>query len=350
LTIGSNLARESNICFESQISIIHRRTLLRPARRMLELRLIHMFTCVSGTLAGAYPEGHHVNSSIENIFQLAGDPRHWYMMDILLGCTALSLRVQNPHDQILVEASHSYALRAIQECSRQIKNGVDASNAECLFATSLFIAMHAFTNRQFDLQDDSAITGQLPLLTWLRQFQGVKAIRNAGWSHIRGSSRLQSMVKALPAAIIIPNPPHEPFFDYLLEGLDTEGATEEAAATYIIPVAYLNSVMSNPTRQGLLGFPVSISARFLELIESQDPRALTIIGSYLAFVRLSRRSAYLAGAAERDFNSIVAHLPEEWLPRLDWARNVFALDIAPEYGHYHMRSGPGIVNIPTFSL
>jgi hypothetical protein len=53
-------------------------------------------------------------------------------MDILMGSSANWQRSQNPNHRALVAAFHTYVLRAIQECSRQIYHGVNASNPEGL--------------------------------------------------------------------------------------------------------------------------------------------------------------------------------------------------------------------------
>jgi hypothetical protein len=270
-----------------------------------------------------YPDGHHVNVSIKTILHLAAS--HNYLRDILLGCTAMSLRSRNPLDQNLVEASHTYALRSIRECSAQIRNGVNENNAEGLFVSALLIAMHSFTSREYDAldEDNYGVTGQMPSLRWLRQFQGVRAIQVAGWSWIQNSPYIKPMIPTLPVTPMAPHPTKVLFFGYLLEGMDSEDISPETIAAYRLPVAYLSHVINDPTRHGLLGFPVSISERFLELLELLDPRSMTIIGSYLALMRLSRRADSLICAAERDFLFIMERLPVEWLPRMNWASDVF---------------------------
>lgn len=328
-----NLHGEASIYYTHESNTIRPRSPnIRSARHLFELRLIHKFASSAVEMQTHYPNEHHVNTSIRNIYSLAVEPQNWFLMDIVMGCTAASLRAQSLQDESLIEASHTYALRSIQECSKQISQGINASNAEGLFVTSLMIAIHAFTIRQYDYlaEDEYNVTGQLPLLPWLKQFQGVKAVRQVGWQFIKTSPLVRNMLTALPATIVAADQNVTTFFDPLLKGLEDEDVTEETLAAYRLPVAYISKLIRDRNRHGLLGFPVSITERFLALLEGQDPRAMAIIGSYLALISMSRRSSSLVGAAEREFNFIMAHLPAEWLLRLSWAQNVFELSKTTE--------------------
>lgn len=125
----SNLHREASIYYTHESNTIRPQSSnLRSAQQLFELRLIHTFASSAAEMQTHYPNEHHVNTSIRNIYSLAVEPKNWFLMDIVMGCTAISLRAQNLHDQILIEASHTYALRSIQECSRQIRQGINASN------------------------------------------------------------------------------------------------------------------------------------------------------------------------------------------------------------------------------
>jgi hypothetical protein len=129
------------------------------------------------------------------------------------------------------------------------------------------------------------------------------------------------MLSSLPATNLVLDPKEKAFFDYLLEGLVEERVPAETYSAYTTAVDYLSAVMADPTHRGLFGFPISVSDRFLELTDMRDPRALTVLGSYLALMGLYRRSMYLINAVVQEFDVIEGQLPPEWLPRLDWARD-----------------------------
>lgn len=296
---------------------------MRPADHVLELRLIHGLISKSSSIHSALPDGHFVRLCVGNVLGLAKE--HSYIMDILMGSNANWLRCQNPNDQSLIAASYAYSLRAIQEYSRQIRHGISESNAEALFLTSLLLPMHSYTSHLCDvLQGDSCNkTGELWLVQWLGQYQGVRAIKEAGWVWLQRSKSVNPILSALPALDMIDSPGREPLFNCLLEGLDEEGVTTVTYAAYRMPVVYLSFVINDgPLRSGLLGFPTSVSERFLELLKGRDPRAMTIVGLFLALICAFRTSGFLTNLAERELSYIIEQLPGEWLFRMRLAQDI----------------------------
>lgn len=63
------------------------------------------------------------------------------VMDAVLGFSATNLRVLNPSDRVISQASYKYMLRAVTSHASQIRQGITEQNAEVLFATSTFMAL-----------------------------------------------------------------------------------------------------------------------------------------------------------------------------------------------------------------
>jgi hypothetical protein len=293
---------------------------LSPATKKLELRLFHAFMSHLSPVQAYSVSGHVPNGSVTNIPILT--MKYVYARNILLGCSATLLRANNPNDKSLVDASHSYAVRAISECSKQLRSGVHQDNVEGLFFASMFVAKHAFASRQYDdLVGDktSDKQGELPLLRWLRQFRGIRAIIDAGWAWLPKCEHLSPMLSALPPPTMIPEERENKISGCLLEGLDETDASPETVTAYKVTVDYLTSVVNDPDFRGLVGFPIAVPDRFIELLEERDPRAMTIIGAYLAFLILSPRSEFLGPAARREYRVIMEELPVEWIPKLERA-------------------------------
>jgi hypothetical protein len=57
--------------------------------------------------------------------------------------------------------------------------------------------------------------------------------------------------------------------------------------------------------------------RFLELLEEQDPRAIAIIGWYVALFVVASKSGVLMLAAKREYSIVIQQLPAEWIPRME---------------------------------
>lgn len=242
-----------------------------------------------------------------------------------MGCSALFLRASNPNDILLVEASHAYAVRAIAECSKQIQNGVHEYNAEGLFFASMFVAKHALGSRQFDnLANDNTLSNKdvLPLVRWLRQFRGVKAVMDAGWAWIPQNKQLSPMLLALTVPATRSQVPEELALSALLEGLDETYTDSVSAETYRVAVEYLASVIQDPSLRGLTGFPMAVPDKFIELLEDRDPRAMVIIGWYLALLAVVSNPGILMPVAKREYRIVIQQLPPEWLPKMEWATHV----------------------------
>lgn len=252
---------------------------------------------------------------------------HSYLKDIMMACSATWLRgPQNPHDQTLVEASHAYAVRSIQECSLQMRNGISKENIEGLLLTSLLVAMHAFMNncqRPVSRRDHSMVEEHdAPVLGWVKHFQGVRALTHAGWKWLQQSDRMRPLLSALPAIHVGTSIEKKYSLDFLLGGLREGKLDAVTTASYVTAVRYLSAAVNDPARLGLLGFPVSLSSHFLQLLDKYNSRALTIMGTFLAIISLSRRSESLVEAAKLEFNRIVEALPREWLPRMIFAQDL----------------------------
>ncbi|KAI9746118.1 MAG: hypothetical protein M1818_000799 [Claussenomyces sp. TS43310] len=297
--------------------------------RTLELRLLHNYTAMtSKTLVSVNTPAAEQTWSIDVPNMAFEVP---CLMDMVLATSALHLRALNPNDQTLVRASHGYMASALSQYSATLINGVDASNAEALFATSALIAFQASASRRFQDDDGGPGTGQkkyqLPL-QWFHAFQGVKAVVLASWRWLRDSERVRPIITGQTALALDLKATKSAFFGPLLEGMDEklleidECERAETRQGYEHSVAYLNWSHLKPERARILGFPATVSRRFVELIEQEDPRALVIIACFFAMTKAVDDVWWLQGVAKREVSGIMSLLPEEWWPKMDWAMNV----------------------------
>jgi hypothetical protein len=160
------------------------------------------------------------------------------------------------------------------------------------------------------------------LVQWLRQYQGVRAIKAAGSLWLRRSEPISLILSSFPTLGMIDDRCWGPSFNFLLEGLDKEEIAAETRSAYIVPVAHLSLVSNDrPFPRSLFGFPTSISGKFLELPSRPDPRAMTIVGSFLAGICMFR-SQFLTDVAERKLEYIMEQLPKEWLSKMRGAQQL----------------------------
>lgn len=123
-----------------------------PPERFLDLRLLHHYISMSSennlSASGDYPGRTHP-PNVWSVWVQGLAIKSPSLMDALLGFSAFHLRSQNPSDQVMARASHSHMVRAISEHAKVLRGGVNADNAQVLFATSTFIAFHAFAGQRF---------------------------------------------------------------------------------------------------------------------------------------------------------------------------------------------------------
>jgi hypothetical protein len=252
---SGNLDHEANICYAYESNLLSPQGEMTGLNRTkFELRLIHTFISLTAPVQASLSSA-GIAREKTNIPVLA--MKYVYARDIILGCSALYLRESNPNDISLVEASHAYAVRAIGECSRQIQTGVDEGNAEGLFFASMFVAKHALGSRKYDsITKDNSLRKQdiLPLLQWLRQFRGIKAVLDAGWVWISHNKHLSPMVDALAVLDTTPREREETASSILLADLDETYISSNTVEAYRVAVEYLASVIQTPNLRGLRGF------------------------------------------------------------------------------------------------
>lgn len=187
------------------------------------------------------------------------------------------------------------------------------------------MAKHAFGSRQYDnaLQGDNLTnTGTQPLVPWLRQFRGIKAVLDAGWQWIPQLKHLRPMLHILIASTLKSEELEKTVFTDLLDGLDESHADSPSKEAYKVAVDHLSSVLLDPNFRGLVGFGLAVPDKFIELVENRDPRAMAIMCSYLAFFGLGPPNN-LTAVARQEYNAIMRQLPSEWDSKMKWAIAVF---------------------------
>jgi hypothetical protein len=249
------------------------------------------------------------------------------LLDAIFAVSALHLRSIHPHDYSLVRASHSYMASCLEQYSSALTRGVCDSNAEALFVTSALIAFQASASRYFhdEVEDQQ---GYLLPTQWFHSFQGVKAVVMASWRWLRTSERVKPIINMQPALSLDLKSDRPRFFGSLLEGLEEqlesmdESRRDDTRQAYEYAIAYLSWAHEKPERRRILGFPATVSRRFVELIEHRDPRALVIVSCFFAMTKAVDDVWWLKGVAPREVAGMLTVLPAESRPMMDWALKV----------------------------
>ena len=285
-------------------------------RRLLELRLLHHYTTTTSlTVLG------DTQSSMTAVYQdvfprlaLENDA----FLYVLYAIAALQLAKTDPHDREAIVAHRTYLDLALI-AHRQDVAQLSQSNADVACLTSSMIRIGAFAILQ-----DRPLHPYRPPMQWLQMTSGTGLVLQEAWRWIGDdqSSVALRMLSRQPAL----SPFNENLFaasnrqglEHLLEPGDLGPA--EVYDAYATTVSYLGSVRlavaAGETRadicRRLLAFPMLIPARFIGLVEEQQPRALAILAHYFALLSTCSDVWWVGHSGARESRRIREVLPDEW--------------------------------------
>lgn len=339
--------------------------------RLTELRLMHQYTQFTHTtLSITAPENQDLWCNSIPGMAFGGDQQ---LMDAILAIAALHIRSYNPNDKEVIRASHAYMASCLNAYSANLATGIGANNAPSMFVTASLIAIQSTATRIFTKDESHFALGNFsggvdsagfgsnyqPPLTWFHSFQGVKTVVASSWSWLKESDIILAIIDAQPVLNLNFSRAAEGFFGHLLHGMHEEvaamypfstsadGSTESNKATttrqaYQHAVATLNWAHMKPGK-GALAFPATVSKRFVELIEERQPRALAILASFFALLKVLDNVWWLQGMARREVLGIVSlfnsdlfgpEVEKKWWPHLEWAVRIALYDTSQSGQNY----------------
>ncbi|TAQ87503.1 hypothetical protein B7494_g4166 [Chlorociboria aeruginascens] len=298
-----------------------------PDDDALKQRLIHYYISISSKrLARLDPEGQSaklVRAWTDWMMSLA--PNKPILMDALLGWSAFHWRCYNRDDQELFIASQKYMTRAIVEHRRQVCEGISQENAEELLATNFLISVYSISSREFATTEANTVP-----LHWFRTYQGMGGLVMTAAQYVRNEivrNDLQAQQASFEIFLSYRERDSLRAFSFLIDDLHPEDVNPQTMEVYKFSVDYLSFVLEDPSIESVFKFPTLVSRRFLELLEGADPTILTIIGYFFLLAKRSRDIDTLwlvDGMIEKEFDSLMALLPYEYWPRMEWAMQEFA--------------------------
>jgi hypothetical protein len=96
--------------------------------------------------------------------------------------------------------------------------------------------------------------------------------------------------------------------------------------TYEAAVSLLNYLGACSCVGQVLRFPALVRRRFVEMVENQDPRALTMVGYFFMMLKKvdkGQKDWWLRDIIESEFKSLMVLLPRSWWPKMELATSVF---------------------------
>jgi hypothetical protein len=299
-----------------------------PPDRLLDIKLFHHYIeMTSGGYINAFRnKGDKSTNDIRAtwfnwIVGVAKSSPH--LMDALFALAAFHLQHVNAGDKTVIEAGHRYMTRAIQGHSRQLQEGINADNAEEVFAMSTCVTFYVTSGRHLEPN------GEQDLLHWFQSWQGMRAVLQSCWNLLKRED-LKSLIHNESTMELLNPGKHSDqaealdTFNFLVDDLSSFDVDPETRTAYETSVQYLNKIYASPAvNRHILKFPGIVTNRYVDLVATKDSRALAILGYYFMLVILAEQIWWLQGAAERDFGFLMKELPEIWKPRMAWAMTEF---------------------------
>ncbi|KAH7346477.1 hypothetical protein BKA65DRAFT_502535 [Rhexocercosporidium sp. MPI-PUGE-AT-0058] len=308
-----------------------------PSDRLLDLKLMHHFMSMSPRtyfkLLGPAPVGQmpdELNATrtiyVNWIMRLAFTNQD--LMDALLGFSAFNLRRLDSSDRTLAQASHVYLTRAISAHASQLSKGINDNNGEVLFATACLIAFTSISSQQYISSSQSGLP-----MHWFQPWNGPRAVAAAAWHHFQDPD-LKTMleherINQVPPKLDEDSPP---IFDFLLSDLDREATDPETVQAYDLSVLWLTRMYYNPHSEYVFKFTTKVQPKFVKMLEQKDPRTLTIVGYFFMLLKVMDKVWWLPVMTKEQFWTLVAMLPDEWRPKMEWAAKEFEKCEDPEAG------------------
>ncbi|KAF2489265.1 hypothetical protein BU16DRAFT_176581 [Lophium mytilinum] len=281
--------------------------------RMLELRIFHHYS------SSAYGRDYRMPVAKELwtilIPTLAFDQP--CLMDSLLACSALHMRVHTPQDSSLIQASHRYMARSIRSYLEALRGGITDRNFDALYLTAMLIAFHTFLNRRFEPQN---ATAENMAAQWFQPFRGAKAIAEAAPPLVSSSSITQIFPGMRVPLFRCDHVSSECSFGFLLDGLTGDEPDYEV---YTYATSHLCRALHCRQPRFFFRFLGDAPGRISELIHLRDPRSMAIAFAFFSLMKtVPIQMWWLDGAADGEITRIRKALPKPWLPMLEQAHEV----------------------------
>lgn len=308
----------------------------KETRRQLELRLMLQWaTKTAATIPGwIYPSvrefllGPYTELAIKNDALL-------YAIYAWTALHAATMSTESGREWAM-DVYRTYLDLALQQHQVDIANlGKDNANVVCVTTTHLRQCI------QTTLQD-RIIDPYLPPVEWLHMTRGCADVFKTAWEWIGDddTSIALHFIQRKPDMSddsVLFNAANGEDLKYIMrrsccEELD-EPWDSEIEATYLAAIRYLGGARKafedkdanfDVICRWVMGFPMKMERRFVELVEEQRPRAMVVLAHYFALLSKLRDVWWVGDTGRREVRGIAETLPTDWI----WLDMVCLLSVA----------------------
>lgn len=298
------------------------------SRRQLELKLLHTYnTLTAKTLVVDDIDGVSKDAWVYEAPKLAFENEA--LLSALFAFTALHLIDLEPsNEKEMRRAYHNYWHTALQEHHRELQDLNPANfNAACI--TSTFMRLTAFV-----MLRDRSLTPYTPPNHWYSITRGAMQVFAVAYKWMPFGQDLIATRLTERMPFIFDEeakfaPLHRERFPYLLASVNDDSLEYVSADdrdAYEKTISYLGGICltteitghSNELFRRLVIMPYLVPARFGELMEATQPRALVILAHYFALISKYREYWWIDRIGGREVVALASVVPQEWQPMMSW--------------------------------
>ncbi|EME38924.1 hypothetical protein DOTSEDRAFT_92203 [Dothistroma septosporum NZE10] len=234
---------------------------------------------------------------------------------------------------VMLEVSRRYFARALEGHQRAVAD-INKENASASYLCSILVCYYSL----FTLSEGSDENESLMLdpMKWFRLSRGTVVIIER-WRQLAGESWFAEAGGMYGEPDLLDDeelfrPIHQEPFKYLLAPVNGNEIAEEDREAYEHTVAYIGLMykgivhnLESPLATGrrVIAMPAKVPVRFLDLVETMQPRAIAILAHCFASMKLiEERFPWFKGIADQQVPKACMVLPETWSAMAQWPLEV----------------------------
>lgn len=294
--------------------------------RVFELRLYHQYVLnarafrpydAEDETAALALNPHPVMRRVPDLAMQGG-----YMMDALLGISAMTMYFRDSSNRQLKVATFKYMCQAISKLKAALRSGAKKQKPELLFSSCALVATHTLTQHLLD--PDGKNQKDIPVV-WLSAYRGLTCTGDWRPESVFGDDIAFSAPREASKFVELENRiqayAHPGPFAFLLDGQDDQALTN-TSAVYKDVVAYLSILYEAPTRSTVWWFLMSNRTAYISRANGGESRARLILAVYLIFMGVFNKNRLFGHCADQHTMLIEQELDREYLVLLNRARTM----------------------------
>jgi hypothetical protein len=224
-------------------------------------------------------------------------------------------------------ACRAVSYTAALQTYRPLLGELSSQNADVACLTSILLLVDGFAALQY-----RSLDVYKPPMEWLRIVQGTRAVFEASYDLVKTDSSSNFLTLTTSYS---ENDHCYPAEDEILNDFAPLVSSDELiehareSSVYVTAVRRINAILyafklkepPESLARRLMAFPCTVPAEFLDMVASQEPYALVVLGHFFALSASAQCFWWIGKTPWREVEAICRSLPHQYVTFMDWPRN-----------------------------